>query len=107
VNNVKPHMLIYKKDNGKEIVTVGVTKRNGKWGVQGNPQHMPVEELEGWLNFLESQGHTLLSRDIDFARRNGTPLIVVAPGKTKLEAIEGAAWWTVIMHQVSEDGDHE
>jgi hypothetical protein len=89
-----PHMLIYFHDDDKSFVNIGVRKVNGKWGATGH-QIMPIADYDGWLTYLESMGHKIGIRDLNYARKMGTPIIAVAPANTLKEAVEGAAWFMV------------
>ena len=91
-----PHMLIFLHDDDKQFTSVGVRKVNGAWLATGY-KVMPVADYDGWVTFLLSMGHNIGMRDLQHARKLGTPIIAVAPAGNLKEAIEGAAWFTTKM----------
>jgi hypothetical protein len=88
-----PHILIYKTDDDKQIVSVGMRKVDGKWRASKN--YMPASDLLGWLAYLKGEGHTIYFVPIDKARLYGIPIIAGAPGSSQAEAFEAAAAFVI------------
>jgi hypothetical protein len=93
------HILMYKDDNGQQVHCIGVSKRDGKWGILGKPMQIKINEFEGWLKFLHiDKRMTTHFADLDKAQESGVPLIASAPGESQNAAFEAAAWFTVLLH---------
>jgi len=89
------HLLIFKEDDGKCFLNVGIGKINGQWRVTGI-KRLLVTEYAGWIAFLKSQGHEIHIGNLDRSQQYGVPVIAVKPGSTFVEAVEGAAWfWNI------------